>query len=67
MKEPKQWYPDSEPSLLFFSIPQKAILIKYMLHAKHRRIDSAQNEKLDSVLGLEFDETCERARPFIAN
>jgi len=53
-KEPKPWYPDTEPSLMFFSIPNKAMLIKYMLHAKHRRIDSTQNEKLESAIGEDF-------------
>lgn len=39
----KMWYPEVEPSVLYFMIPNKAMLVKYVLHAKHRKI----NDKVD--------------------
>ena len=37
------------------------MMIKYILHAKHRKIDSSQNDKLQDLIGEEFNEILHKA------
>ena len=39
----KEWYPEVEPSLHQFVILNKAMLVKYVLHAKHSKIFKIEN------------------------
>jgi|LakMenEpi03Aug12_release.lakeMendotaPanAssembly.Ray.scaffolds.fasta_scaffold6233215_1 hypothetical protein len=36
----KCWFPEVEPSMLQFSISNKADLVHYMLHAKHGKLEN---------------------------
>lgn len=60
----KQWYPDIEPSFMFFTIQNKALLVNYVLHAKHRSINTG-GDKLTYVMGDTFQEIVEAASHFI--
>lgn len=52
----KVWYPLVEPRMDYFVIKEKHKLVKYVMHAKHSKIDK-KGDKLQEVLGEEFDET----------
>jgi len=60
----KLWYPDVEPSMLNFAIKDKAKLVNYVLHAKHSKVDR-KVDKLDILIGEDFEEIVARAKPFI--
>lgn len=61
----KLWYPEVDTSLMYFNLKNQALLLKYVLHAKHRRIDADVVEKLEACFGDEFADVVARARPFI--
>ena len=60
------WYPDVEPSFLFNIIPDKAQLVKYVLHAKHRRIDARADKVLDLLGEDQFEEVLAQAQDFLS-
>lgn len=49
----KLWYPDVEPRMLYLAIKDKTKLVKYILHAKHKKIDS-KPDKSDWLLAEEL-------------
>jgi len=55
------WYPHVDPDMHHFVIKEKHKLVKYVLHAKHSKIDK-KNDKLNEVIGEEFDDYWEAAR-----
>ena len=35
----KMWFPEYEPRMLYLHLKDKSKLVKYVLHAKHKKID----------------------------
>ena len=58
------WYPDYEPRFLYLAIKEKAKLPKYILHAKHQRIDTKQ-DKCDWLTGIELEEMIAKSKNFV--
>jgi hypothetical protein len=54
------WYPLVEPKMNNLIITDKRKLVKYVMHAKHSKI-TAKADKLQEILGEEFEEICEEA------
>ena len=62
----RMWYPDVEPSFSFNIIPDKAQLVKYVLHAKHRRIDCKTDKVVDLLGDEQFEEVLAQAQKFLS-
>jgi len=60
----KLWIPYIEPRMGNFQIKDKAKLMYYVLHSRHGNL-SQQKDKLEAMLGEDFKEIVEKAKPFI--
>ena len=60
------WYPDTNPTLMNLILKDKVKLPKYVLHAKHSKIEKSEN-KLKTILGEDFEEILAQAESFFAN
>lgn len=58
------WYPDCDARMTYLILSDQAKLIKYVLHAKHAKIDS-KPDKCDWLQGEVFEETMEKITDFI--
>lgn len=60
-----QWYPDVNTKMTYVSIKDKSMLFRYVLHAKHKKMDGRE-DKCEWLLDDETaDEIVKQARPFI--
>lgn len=54
----RSWYPDIEPRMMYVTPQDKSKLVKYILHAKHKKI-TGNFDKPDWFLSEEWEETLE--------
>lgn len=59
------WYPSAEVDMKFFAIQNKAKLLKYVMHAKHRRPDMKISKLSDQFDAERFEEILKKAQPFL--
>lgn len=60
------WYPEINPSIINLILKDKSKLTKYVLHAKHSKIEKSEN-KLEAILGEDFEEILAQADSFFTN
>jgi hypothetical protein len=62
----KVWYPEVEATMNFFTIPNRSNLIKYVLHAKHRKTVLSLDKLCDQIGQEELYNLIEQSNKFIA-
>jgi hypothetical protein len=62
----KLWYPDIEPSVIYVTIKHKGLLVKYLLHAKHSKVERT-TDNLKVLMGENFLENLDYAKAFFNN
>jgi len=55
-----KWYPETDTRMLYLHIKDKSMLVKYVLHAKHKKINKSL-ERSDWLASEEFEEQKQKA------